>query len=185
MIPSSFIAGDTLIFDVDSAYLADGRLVSSADWTLAFKLNGNGATATGSAVARGSGWTVTVLASATAALPAGTYGFAITATKAAERVTLASGSVKVSADLSAVANTFDSRSTAEINLDLVTAAINTRLAGGMVEEYTIGTRSLRYSSIAALLALQSSLQNEVARERAAARVALGLKSGKRIGVRFG
>lgn len=180
MLPTSIIAGDTLKFSVEAA----GEVSAASGWTLAFKISGNGASADGVATADGTGWLVTVAASATAPLAAGIYGYALTATKAAERITLERGTISILADIATAANTIDARTTARQNLDLVSAAITARLAGKAVAEYTIGSRSLRYSPIAELLTLKAALEREVAAEESAARVAAGLKSGKRIGVRF-
>lgn len=182
MIPAKFTCGDTLKFDVAESTLADGTIVSPANgWTLAFKIGG----VDGTPAVVGSAWKVTFSSANTAAMTAGVLAFAITATKAGERHTIDAGTIRALPDLSAAAAGYEARSTAQKNLDLVNAAITARLSGGSVAEYTIGSRSLRYSPISELLLLKGQLEREVEAENAAARVAAGLKSGKRIGVRFG
>jgi hypothetical protein len=59
------------------------------------------------------------------------------------------------------------------------------MAGGAVQEYRIGTRSLKRYELADLLALESKLKADVARENKAAMIANGLGNPHNLFVRFG
>jgi hypothetical protein len=66
----------------------------------------------------------------------------------------------------------------------VQAAIRAIVSGGVVQEYKIGTRSLKKYEMADLIQLESKLKAEVKREQAATMVANGLGSPHNLFVRF-
>jgi hypothetical protein len=92
--------------------------------------------------------------------------------------------VKATASYTGTPGAFDDRSRAEIDLENVDAAIRTLSSGGMVQEYSIGGRSLRRYKMTELLELRSTLQNEVAMERRRERIRQGLGNPGLAKVRF-
>ena len=80
---------------------------------------------------------------------------------------------------------FDGRSQSQKDLDACQAAIRSLMSGGAVQEYRIGTRSLKRYDLAELLALESRLKAQVARESKAAMIANGLGNPHNLFVRFG
>jgi hypothetical protein len=75
-------------------------------------------------------------------------------------------------------------SQAEQDLAAIDAAIRALSAGGAVQEYAIGNRSLKRYSLAELIALRSHYAVLVQRERQAARTASGGPFFKRLETRF-
>ena len=68
---------------------------------------------------------------------------------------------------------------------LLTCSTTSLMVGGAVQEYRIGTRSLKRYELAELLALESRLKSEVAREQKASLIANGLGNPHSLYVRFG
>jgi hypothetical protein len=79
---------------------------------------------------------------------------------------------------------FDDRSRAEIDLSHVETAIRTLAQGGMVQEYSIGSRNLKRFRMAELLQLRDELKNEIAMERKRERIRQGLGNPGLAKVRF-
>jgi hypothetical protein len=136
-----------------------------------------------------SGWEFTISAGTSAAFDAGVWYFQAVATAFAgsEKTTLGSGQVEVlpSLNYSGAPGAFDGRSQSQKDLDAVQAAIRSLMSGGAVQEYRIGTRSLKRYELADLLALESKLKADVARENKAAMIANGLGNPHNLFVRFG
>lgn len=168
-----------------------GAPITSASHTLTYFLRTNtnqeGATSVG--VADGQGWRFTLSASTSANFDAGAWYFQAVATAVADgaKTTLGSGQFEVLPSLSyaGTPGAFDGRTQAQKDLDSVQAAIRSLMTGGAVQEYRIGTRSLKRYDIAELLALESRLKAEVAREQKAALIANGLGNPHSLYVRFG
>lgn len=188
-IPSQIRAGDTVKWRDDPSTDVFGDAVTSATWTLTYYLrfdkNNHGATAVGTAF--GSGWQFTMSQATTAGFDAGIGYWQAEATKAGEHVTLGAGQLTVLPALSYAGSpgAFDGRSQAQKDLDAVTAAIRALMAGGAVQEYRIGARSLKRYELGDLLALQSQLKAEVIREQKANMIANGLGNPHAVFVRFG
>lgn len=68
--------------------------------------------------------------------------------------------------------------------EAVQAAIRAIVSGGVVQEYKIGTRSLKKYEMADLIALEGKLKAEVKREQAAQLAANGLGNPHNLFVRF-
>lgn len=183
-IPSEIISGDTVVWDDDSTHDTLGNPITS-DWTLTYYVRGT-KQLTVTAAANGDGWRTTVSSSQSATLPPGDYYWQASASKSGQRITLGSGTLKVTQDLSALTATasYDGRSAAEQALSAIDAEIQARLTGGMAEEYTIGNRSLRKTSMKDLVALQSRYKMIVTRERQAQMMAQGLGNPRAMFVRF-
>jgi hypothetical protein len=143
-----------------------------------------GATIVG--VAEGDGWRITVPSATTAGFDAGNWTWQAIATLGSVQYTAGRGqfTVKATAQYTGTPGAFDDRSRAEIDLSYVETAIRTLAQGGMVQEYTIGGRSLKRYKMAELLQLRDDLKNEIAMERKAERIRQGLGNPGLAKVRF-
>ena len=188
LVPDLIYVGDTVIFDVPSFTDSIGTVIDSGTYTLKWYARTNtaseGATITG--VAEGDGWRITVPASTTTDFDAGLWTWQAVATYGSTQYTAGRGqfTVKATAVYSGTPGAFDDRSRAEIDLEKVDAAIRTLATGGMVQEYSIGGRSLRRYKMTELLELRSTLQNEVAMERRREKIRQGLGNPGLAKVRF-
>ena len=183
-VPALIYAGDTTKWNEPAT-----TLYSSADsWVATFALRhatGNDAlNITGVADGTG-GWNFTITAAQTAALHVNGHWWQIAVTKAGERYTLGTGTLDVQANIPAAGNTYDGRTQTEIDLESLRAEIRARVTGGSVQEYTIGTRSLKKMPMPDLIALESKLKADLALETRRKRIAQGLDSGRSVFVRFG
>lgn len=168
-----------------------GQPIDSDTHSLTYYLRtstaGEGATVVG--VAEGKGWRFTLPAATTANFDPGTWFFQAVAAALADgaKTTLGSGRVTVEGSLgyTGTPGAFDGRSQAEKDLEAVQTAIRRLMSGGAVQEYRIGTRSLKRYDLADLLALETRLKAEVAREQKAAMIANGLGNPHNLYVRFG
>lgn len=190
LVPKLVYAGDTVIFDVPAFTNSVGTQIDSGTYTLKwyarFNKNHEGAEITG--VAEGDGWRITVPSSTTTGFDAGTWTWQAIATYSSEQYTAGRGQFVVKAtayyDSSGHPSAFDDRSRAEIDLEKVETAIRTLATGGMVQEYTIGGRSLKRYKMGELLQLRDNLKAEVDRERRAEKVRQGLGNPGVTRVRF-
>jgi hypothetical protein len=188
LVPDLIYAGDTVIFDVPAFKDAIGTTIDSGTYTLNWYARTNtaseGATITG--VAEGDGWRITIPAATTANFDAGLWTWQAIATYNSTQYTAGRGqfTVKATASYTGTPGSFDDRSRAEIDLENVDAAIRTLSSGGMVQEYSIGGRSLRRYKMTELLELRSTLQNEVAMERRREKIRQGLGNPGLAKVRF-
>lgn len=183
-VPALIYSGDTVKWNEP----ATGEYSSGTGWTAAFALRhstGNDAlNITGVADGAG-GWDFTITATQSAALHVNGHWWQLTVTKAAERYTLGTGTLDVQANIPAAGSTYDGRSQTEIDLESLRAEIRARVTGGSVQEYTIGTRSLKKMPMPDLIALESKLKADLALENRRKRIAQGLDSGRSVFVRFG
>lgn len=188
LVPELIYAGDTVIFDVPAFSNSIGTQIDSNTYTLKWYARTNtaseGATITGAA--EGDGWRITVPSSTTTGFDAGTWTWQAVATYSSEQYTAGRGQfiVKATAVYSDTPGAFDDRSRAEIDLEKVETAIRTLASGGMVQEYTIGGRSLKRYKMGELLQLRDNLKAEVDRERRAEKVRQGLGNPGVTRVRF-
>lgn len=188
LVPSLIYAGDTVVFDVPAFKDSIGTVIDSGTYTLTWYARTNtaseGATIVGTA--ESTGWRVTVPAATTTGFDAGLWTWQAIATYTTLTYTAGRGqfTVKASAKYAGTPGAFDDRSRAEIDLSYVEAAIRTLAQGGMVQEYTIGGRSLRRYKMVELIQLRDSLKNEVAMERRAERIRQGLGNPGLAKVRF-
>jgi hypothetical protein len=190
-IPSAIRAGDTIVW-VDSPTIDTfGASIDSSNHGLTYYLRTNtaaeGATVVGTA--EGTGWRFTITAGTSAGFDAGTWYFQAVATAnvGGAKTTLGTGQLTVEPSLSYAGSpgAFDGRSQTQKDLEAVQSAIRSLMAGGAVQEYRIGTRSLKRYDLADLLALETKLKAEVAREQKAALIANGLGNPHNLFVRFG
>jgi len=190
-IPTTIRAGDTITWVDLPTIDAFGAAIDSSNHGLTYYLRTNtaseGATVVGTA--EGTGWRFTIASGTSSAFDAGTWYFqaVATATVGGAKTTLGSGQLTVDPSLSYAGSpgAFDGRSQSQKDLDAVQAAIRSLMSGGAVQEYRIGTRSLKRYDLADLLALETKLKAEVARENKAAMIANGLGNPHNLFVRFG
>jgi hypothetical protein len=189
LVPDLIYAGDTVVFDVPAFKDSIGTSIDSGTYTLTWYARTNtaseGATIVG--VTEGDGWRVTVPAATTTNFDAGLWTWQAIATYSTVHVHRWSRSVHCQGNCAAYTGTpgaFDDRSRAEIDLDYVEAAIRTLAQGGMVQEYTIGGRSLRRYKMQELLQLRDTLKNEIALERKREKIRQGLGNPGLAKVRF-
>ena len=187
-VPEIIYAGDTIIFDVPAFTDPVGENVDSGTYTLIWYARTNtaseGASITG--VAEADGWRITVPSSTTTGFDAGLWTWQAIATSGALQYTAGRGqfTVKATLEYAGTPGAFDDRSRAEIDLEKVEAAIRTLAEGGVVQEYTIGNRSLKRYKMGELLQLRDALKAEVDRERRAEKVRQGLGNPGVTRVRF-
>lgn len=188
LVPDLIYAGDTVVFDVPAFKDSIGTSIDSGTYTLTWYARTNtaseGATIVG--VTEGDGWRVTVPAATTTNFDAGLWTWQAIATYSTLTYTAGRGqfTVKATASYTGTPGAFDDRSRAEIDLDYVEAAIRTLAQGGMVQEYTIGGRSLRRYKMQELLQLRDTLKNEIALERKREKIRQGLGNPGLAKVRF-
>ena len=188
LVPELIYAGDTVIFDVPAFTNSIGTQIDSNTYALKWYARTNvtheGATITG--VAEGDGWRITVPSSTTTGFDAGTWTWQAVASYSTSQYTAGRGqfTVKATAVYTGQPGAFDDRSRAEIDLEKVETAIRTLASGGMVQEYTIGSRSLKKYKMGELLQLRDNLKAEVDRERRAEKVRQGLGNPGVTRVRF-
>ena len=188
LVPDLIYAGDTVVFDVPAFKDAIGTSIDSGTYTMKWYARTNvaseGTTITGTA--EGTGWRITVPAATTANFDAGLWTWQAIATYSTFQYTAGRGqfTVKATASYTGSPGAFDDRSRAEIDLSYVEAAIRTLAQGGMVQEYSIGGRSLRRYKMAELLQLKDDLKNEIAMERKREKIQQGLGSPGLAKVRF-
>jgi hypothetical protein len=187
-VPDLIYAGDTLVFDVPDFKDAIGNSISSGTYTLTWYARFNdaleGATVVGTP--QSGGWRVTVPAATTATFNAGLWTWQAIATSGALAHTAGRGqyTVKTTAAYTGQPAAYDDRSRAEIDLSHVETAIRTLAQGGMVQEYSIGSRNLKRFRMAELLQLRDELKNEIAMERKRERIRQGLGNPGLAKVRF-
>ena len=187
-VPEIIYAGDTVIFDVPAFTDSIGTSITSGTYTLTWYARTNtaleGATITG--VAESDGWRITVPSSTTTNFDAGLWTWQAIATYGSLQYTAGRGQFTVKATLGYTGDpaAFDDRSRAEIDLEKVEAAIRTLAEGGVVQEYTIGNRSLKRYKMSELLQLRDTLKAEVDRERRAEKIRQGLGNPGVTRVRF-
>jgi hypothetical protein len=180
--PARVVAGDTLTW---SKSLSD---YPATIWTLKYR----GINAAGkfdiTATASGTDYLITVTAAASSAWVAGDYAWTAWVEKGsgptAERVTVGSGTITVAANI-ATLNTLDARTDAAKILDQLMAAYKSYTASnGLVAEYEIAGRRMKYRSAADILEQIDRWKATVAAEKRAERIAAGLGGGNKVLVRF-
>lgn len=137
----------------------------------------------------GGDWLFTIPSGTSAGMDAGTWYFQAQATAlvGGDKITLGSGQLTVLPSLSyaGLPSAFDGRTQAQKDLDTVEAAIRSLSSGGGVQEYRIGTRSLKRYELGELLVLRDRLKAQVVREQKANMIANGLGNPHSVFIRFG
>jgi hypothetical protein len=187
MIPSIFRAGDTVRWRIPAGVNWLNERVTNADYTckayLRFNAGNEAKTIVGTAFT--DGWEFVIEADSTATMNAGQWFYQIHAVKSGDEVTLYEGQIEVKAQLiyTGTASAFDGRSTAQVDLDNVTAAIR-GIINNKGKEYSIGGRTFKYLDLPELRTRESQLKAEVVREKKANMIANGLGNPHSLFVRF-
>lgn len=180
MKTDTLTAGDTLDFTTTTP-----DYPASAGWGMVYKLipPTAGTVITITSAASGDDHRCQVGATTTATWAAGVYTWVGYVTKAAERYTLETGSISITADPGVVA-ALDTRSSAQKALDAVNALLETYGNKAYLQGIEINGRSQRFHTPGDFLAYRSRLQAEVSRETNAQRIAAGLQPKNQVAVRF-
>jgi len=176
-IPSQIFAGDSATWKDDPTVDNLGNTIDST-WTLKYVISFATAV-TLTASTDGSGWSTTI-SKAQSAVTAGDYYWQAYVESGSERITLGRGVLTV---LPAAGDAISGKSQAKQDLEAVEAAIRSLSTSG-VQEYTIGTRTMRKADLASLIVWRDRLKAEVARENAAEKIANGLGDPRSVYVRF-
>jgi hypothetical protein len=182
-VPALIYAGDTVKWNEPATALYSSATGWAASFALRHATGNDALNITGVSDGAG-GWDFTITATQSGGLHVNGHWWQIAVTKAAERFTLGTGLLDVKANIPASGNTYDGRTQSQIDLDAVRAEMRARITGGGVQEYTIGTRSLKKMPMPDLIALESKLKADVARELRADRISKGMDSGRAVYVRF-
>lgn len=182
-IPAQLAAGDSLTWRDDATHDNLNNAITSGDWTLIYHFRGAQSLDV-TATANGPGWETTITASQSTGLTPGVFYWQAAVTKGDQRITIGTGTLKITPNLVAATGTYDGRSESEQALAAINAEISARLTGGMAEEYTIGNRSLKKTPMKDLIVMQSRYKSIVTRERQAQQIANGLGNPRAMFVRF-
>lgn len=189
-VPPIITQGDTVTWRDSATSDNLGNSIQSPTWTLVWYFTGHHTLTVTSTAYTGGGWQTSLTSAQTAAFHAGppsgppNYFWQATASNGSQKVTIGTGTLLVNQDLSTAAVNWDGRTQSEIDLAAVQAAISARVTGGVVAEYSIGSRRLRNEPITALLELESRLKLMVAKEHQAQSIANGLGDPRNTFVRF-
>jgi hypothetical protein len=190
MVPQKITPGDTLSWSQSKIIGADGSENNSADWDLKYYFRkttdaGNSSVITVTGTPRNDGgWDFQNAFNSN--LAAGDYYYSAQAIKKSDatvKVTVDSGKTKVVPNINSTA-AIEMRSQARQDLEAVQAAMRAIISGGAVQEYAVGTRSLKKMTMEDLIKLESKLKVLVVREEKAERIRQGLGNPDNIKVRF-
>jgi hypothetical protein len=132
--------------------LADYR--PAAGWSLKYFLRGNGAKLDIVATASGDEFAITVSATDTGKLQAGSYAWQQKVVNGADQFEIARGVVEIVADLESATGDYEGRSHVKKMLDAVRAVLESR-ASRVESEYQVQGRSLRLLSLSELYAAEA------------------------------
>jgi hypothetical protein len=187
-LPLRVTAGDTVQW-VEPIVSRNGEDVRSDEWgcTVYFRFNAasEGLTITGAPLADGT-WSLSISANVSASMDAGTWYWQRRFQRNAEVFTEGKGTIEIESTLvyQGTPGAYDGRSQARKDLESVQAAIRTLISGGAVQEYTIGSRTLKKMRLSELIQLESKLKADVVREERAESLANGLGDPRKLYVRF-
>ena len=190
-IPPQLTAGTTVTWDDTPTTDNLGTPLDPAAYTLTyyFRFNEVFSAVTTTATAVDGNWRTTLSAATTGTMSAGTWYWSAVATGIADptiKHELGRGQLDVAASLTYAGSTkaYDGRTQAEKDLAAVQSAIRTLMQGGSVQEYRIGTRSIKRYDLSELIMLEGRLKAEVKREQTAQLIANGLGNPRNMFVRF-
>jgi len=166
-------SGDSATWLDDPVTLPDGRTADASSWTLTYYVRGP-AVLNLVATAAGMRWTTTLTAAASTALVAGTYAWTAILTNGLERITVGTGQLVMTPDITQLSTGFDPRSVAQIALAACEAAMGTfNSTGGKVKKYEIAGRTMEFQTIGELMTLHAFWKSRVLGEQSAQSIANG------------
>lgn len=176
--PAALRAGDTWKW---TKTLAD---YPAGTWTLTYRFKNAAGGFEVTATASGTDHSVSVAATTTAAIAAGSYSWQAQVAAGAEKYTVDTGVLVVDPNLFSGTATaaYDARSHARKTLAAIEAWIESRNPG--VAEYEIAGRRMKYIPLADLLRMRQHYKAEVAAEDAAEAIRNGTGTGRRIQFRL-
>lgn len=156
----------------------------AGEWALKYRLINAAGKIDIVAAASDSNHLVTLPPATTAAYTAGIYTWTAWVEKTGYRITVGSGTITIKPDIAVMA-TLDARSDAAVIVDQLMAAYKSYTASsGMVAEYEISGRRMKYRSAAEILEQIEHWKSVLASEKRAERIAAGLGGGNKILVRL-
>jgi len=177
--PTVVVAGDTLTWQRSLADYPAGT------WTLKYRLINSAGKFDITATASGTDHLVSVSSTTSANYTAGDYAWTAWVEKTGERHTVGSGTITVKPNYAALSAGTDSRTSAARIVAQLTAAYETYTeSNGLVSEYEIAGRRVKYRSAAEILAQLNFWEARVIKEKKAERIAAGLGGGGKVLVRF-
>jgi hypothetical protein len=181
--PQTLIQGDSASW-TDEPWVQGARTLDSSVYAQSYVLRGPVGLTLASAT-DGPGWVTTLTPAQAASLAPGVYWWVALLVGATERITIASGEVTVSADLTQQSGIYDGRTLAEKALsDCETALATFRSTRGRTKKYTIGSRSMEFDTAADILIEISYWKTRVLNDRTAKDIANGLGNPRKLYVRF-
>lgn len=177
--PMTVAAGDTWQWDREHAdYLPSGG------WSLTYVFTNAGQRFALNSTTNGNAHRITVAITDGDEKIPGVYEWVCFAKKTGERHQIASGRMTVTPNLEGD-RPFDTRSDArKILASLMALQAQVANGSGLVQEYTISGRTMRFRTVDDLVKQLNYWRVQVANEDRAAKIAAGLDDGRRIGVRM-
>jgi hypothetical protein len=178
--PSVITIGETLAW---TKALED--YPASEGWALTYYFRGAGVGFDATATADGDEFEISVPATTTANMTAGTYYWQAEVSLSGEKHIVDRGQTEVKAGLAAIdaATTHDGRSVAKTIIDAIDALMLGKATRDQAE-YTIGNRSLKRTPVADLILLRERYAQIYAREQRAEKLRQGAPFLKNIYTRF-
>lgn len=178
--PAAVVAGDTITWQKSISDYPAGT------WTLKYRLINAAGKIDITSTADGTTHQVSVGASTSAVWSAGRYTWQAWVENggATERHTVGSGTIEVKPNIAAV-TTLDARTDAAKIVDQLMDAYKAYTSSnGLVAEFMVAGRNVKYRSAAEILEQINFWKSQVAKEERESRIAAGLGAGNKILVRF-
>jgi hypothetical protein len=193
MALDKLVVGDTLYFEDEAP-----DFPPTAGWTLKYRLIPQFSTPTQApitltATTSGSTYLIQASPATTATWVAGRYSWARWVEKSGARHTFdpdgnanapLAAFLELLPDPTARAQGYDPRSPARKALDAINAVLDTWGTNSHIQEYTIGSRSMRFATKADAVVMRDSIKAEVWREEATAAMASGQPNPRQVRVRM-
>jgi hypothetical protein len=177
-------SGDSATWLDDAVTLPDGRTADASSWVMTYYLRGQSSLDL-VATASNQSWSTTLTAVASALLGAGNYAWTAIITSGLERITIGSGQLVITPDVTQQGGVFDPRSKAQIALEACESAMATfNATGGKVKRYEIAGRTMEFQTIGDLMTLHSFWKAKVMAEGSAQSIASGLGNPRNLYTRF-
>lgn len=184
-IPARLAAGDSFTWKDGSTKDNLGNAIDASGWTLKYAIRG-AATLDLTATVIGLEWQTSITKAQSTSLPPGVYFWQayVDNPGLTSRITLNSGQIEITPDLTSATTGFDGRTQSEIDLAAVQLAMRTLISGGAVQKYMIGNRSVEKMTMADLIMHETRLKYRVNQEKAAQTIKNNLGNPNNMFVRF-
>ena len=167
--PKKIIAGDFIQWTLKPTQDNLGNSISSPDWSVVYYLRTNTAPlgATINSSANNDGFKFSIASNVTATFNAGTWFYQAVANKSGEeKQTIFTGQFKVleSLEYSSVATNYDGRTQLRKDFDAIEATIKALVTGQAVQEYKIGSRSIKKYELSELIIIRDRYKRDLIKE---------------------